>query len=543
MKLATTQTVNTAILVIGGGGAGLRAAIEAKKSGLDVLLVSESPVGLKNNTAISGGGFAAPGIWGNPEDSPEVHFRDTIVAGRFINDQKMLETMTRRSTQQFYDLKKFGVNKYEEKYERIDLPGHTYPRTTCVEKEMGVNLTRPMRQYAISTGIQFMEGILVTKLLRADGAVVGALGIDAKGQIFIINAKSTIIATGGTGHLFLRTDNAKGMTGDGYTLAYEVGAILRDMEFIQFYPTGWGKNGSKLFFYEEFIAKGATFRNSLGEDIIERYGEKLPTRDVLTRIVMNEIVTGRGIEDNIVCDLTHVPEEERIGYPGNTHYPEKLRVAPTQHFFMGGIKICDDVEVGIDGLYAAGEVCGGAQGANRLASNAIGEILVFGTIAGHRAASRASKVSHVPAPQSEITSEIERLNELASGNNKDNLKKLELSLKQIMWDKVGVIRNKQGIEDAQREIPALREQLGTASLADYRQLLQAIKLANMLTVSEMICGAALTRTESRGAHYRSDYPEEDNEQWLKTIEICCQNRKMATRTVPVDINKEYYEPD
>ncbi len=544
MKFKTAQTVNADVLVIGGGAAGIRAAIEARKNGLNVVLISESPVGFRNNSAISAAGFAASSIGKGLGDSPEVHFSDTITAGRFINDRRLVETMTRGATQQVYDLMKFPVNFAQADGELLasQLPGHTKSRGVSAEAHKGINLTRPMRQYAASTGIQFMEGILVTRLLPAEDMVVGALGIDDKGRVFVFNAKSTILATGGAGHLYLRTNNATGIAGDGYALAYEAGAELRDMEFVQFFPTARGKLGSKTYLYEVFLPGGAVIRNSLGEDIVKRHGMNTfasVTRDRLSRAIMQEIVDGRGIEGNVTLDLTAIPGEKaerlhRRGLMRKADYLGKLRVAPTTHFFMGGVKINEDAETGINGLYAAGEVCGGMHGANRLAGNAIAETLVFGTIAGDRAAARASRMDQIPAPQSEVAAEVEKLIELASGKGRGNLEQLRQSLKQTMWDKVGIIRDGGDLEDARREILALREQLRTVPPANYRQLSQTVKLANMLTVAEMVCRAALTRTESRGAHYRTDYPEEDNEQWLKTIEISRQGGQMTLRAIPVN---------
>jgi len=543
MELRTTQTVNTDVLVIGGGAAGLKAAIEAKKHILNVVLLSESPVGFRNNTAISGGGFAASGIWKGP-DSPEVHFSDTITAGHLINDRRLVEIMMHRAAQQVYDLIQFGVN-FEKQGEDLQIyhwPGHTYPRSIVGER-LGIGLTRPMREYATSIGIQFKEGILVTKLLQAGDMVVGALGIDNKGQVLVFNAKSIILATGGAGELYLNTDNAIGSTGDGYILAYEIGASLRDMDFVQFHPTALGEYGRRTWDYEDFVNKGATIKNSLGEDILEKYGIKelkLMTRDMLSRAMIIEITENRGIGDKLAVDFTGVPEEEfkRVYQLARSrHYPEKVLVAPTAHFFMGGVKINGNCETEINGLYAAGEVCGGTHGANRLAGNASTETLVFGTIAGDRAAIRASKMKQIPAPDSEVAAEVDRLRDLVSHQGRENTNELRESLKQTMWHKAGIIRNEEGIADAQREILTLREQLRAVAPIDPRQLSQAIKLANMLTVSEMVCRSALTRTESRGAHYRTDYPKQDDAQWLKTIEVYCQRGEMELRVIPVNGDK------
>ncbi len=538
MALQATQVIDTDVLVIGGGGAGLRAAIEARKYGLEIAIISESPVGFRNNTAISGATFAATGLGSQLADSPDVHLRDTITAGCFLNDRRLVAAMVHGAANQVHDLIEFGVNfrLRNGKLSIWQIPGHTYPRHVIVERFRGINITRPMRQYTAGLGIQFIEGVLVTGLLRAENTVVGALGIDANGEVIVLSAKSTILATGGAGQLYLRTNNAIGLTGDGYALAYEVGAALRDMEFVQFYPTALSKHDSKLCAYEGLMPRGATLRNSLDEDILKRHGIddfSKATRDILTRIIMEEIAGGRGIEDGVVFDLTAMPEED-AGKLYRRGYLPKFSVAPTAHFFMGGIGINEDGETGIDGLCAAGEVCGGIHGANRLGGNAITDILVFGAIAGDRAATRASKIGRIPVPQREIAAGLERMSELASGHGQGNLEELQQSLKRTMWDKVGVIRNGKSLEDAQREIVALREQLKRVSLIGSRHLHQALKLANMLTVSEMVCRAALTRTESRGAHYRTDYPEEDNQQWLKTIEISCQNGEMALRVVPVN---------
>lgn len=543
MELKATQTLNTDVLVVGGGAAGLKAAIEARKHGLDVLLVSESPVGFRNNTAVSGATLAASGIWKGSGDSPEVHLRDTLASGCFINDRKLVDTFTRGATQQIHDLIRFGVNFRRRGEELLawQIPGHSYPRSMSVERVRGVNITRPMCRFAASMGIRFMEGILVTRLLLSEGTVVGVLGINNQGEVLVVKAKSTILATGGAGQVYFRTNNAIGMTGDGYVLAYEVGLPLRDMEFVQFYPTTF-KHGRRVCAYEVLMSRGATIRNSLGEDTLKRHSIDFAsmTRDILTRTIITEITSGRGVEGNLIFDLTTMPQEDAIEFY-QRGYTSKLPVAPAVHFFMGGVIINESTETGIDGLYAAGEVCGGIHGANRLGSNALTEVLVFGTIAGERAAGRASKLGKIAVPQSEVSNELGRLKALVSKSGKENLKELQQSLKQTMWGKVGIIRDRQGLEAAQREILALREQVRAVAVTDYQQLCQAVKLANMLAVSEMVCRAALIRTESRGAHYRTDYPEEDNERWRRIIEISRQGGEMALRIIPVNGDKQHHE--
>ncbi len=544
MKLKIAATIPTDILIIGGGAAGLRAAIEARKYGLDVTIVSESKVGFRNNTAIAAGGFATEGIWKGDGDSPEVHLSDTMKAGRFINDRHLVETMTRNIRQQVCDLMKFGCNFRKDDGELIvrQGAGHTYPRSVAIEAHKGINLSKPLRHYATGIGVSFIEGVLVTRLLRSDHRMVGVLGLDKNGQVVVISARSTILTTGGAGQLYLRSSNALGISGDSYALAYEAGATLRDMEFVQFYPTTWGKQVNRLRSYERYIPVGATLRNSREEDILKVRGIdniNSITRDKLTRIIMEEIIKDRGDEGKVIFDFTTISKENtrelyRSGLMLKGSSPEKLPVAPSAHFFMGGIKVNKNGETDITGLYAAGETCGSMHGANRLMGNAIAEALVFGTVTGKMAADKALKMDREIPPSCEVTDGVEMLTELASGSREINLEQLQKSLKQLMWDKVGIIRSQSSLEDARKDIIALWEQLRTALSTDSRQLFHKLKLTNISAVAEMVCRAALVRTESRGSHYRPDYSEENDADWLKTVEISLQEQGMRLTAVPVN---------
>ena len=544
MDLTTPRNVDADVLVIGSGTAGIRAAIAARTHDVDVLLASESPVGFRSNSAISRAVFATAGVWSEAGDSPETHLQDILSGGRLVNDSGLAAIMTQGIRQQVDDLAGFGVDlvRRQGRLRVGRAPGHSFPRHVSAAANRGINITRPMRHYAARIGVRFLEGVLVTRLLRDDDRIVGALAIDARGQAFVICARSTILATGGAGRTYLRTNNAVGSTGDGYALAYHAGAVLRDMEFVQFYPTGRGKDGSKMCFYEGLLPLGATIRNSLGEDILAKHGLSdfsLVTRDRLARTIMQEVAEGRGVDGNVVFDLTTVPEDRAAALGVARQMSQglvldRVPVAPTVHFFMGGVSINGNAETGVAGLYAAGEVCGGLHGANRLGGNAISETLVFGTIAGNRAAAAAGTGS-VPAPESEVRAGVEEIRELAAGRRAESLERVWDSLRQTMWDRVGVIRDEQGLANARREISAVREQLQAASVADGRGLLQAAKLDKTLTVAEMICRAALMRTESRGAHYRRDYAGEDNERWLKTIEIRRHDDEMVLTAVALTV--------
>jgi len=543
MDFKDPQRIETDVLVIGGGSAGMRAAIEAKRHGLDVVLVSESKVGFKNNSAISKAIFAATGIWKGSGDSPERHVKDTVDSGRLINDKNLVGTMAKGAQQQVYDLGEFGAKYQEQDGEPLiaPVPGHKYPRHILFESRRGTCFTVPMRKYASSVGVRFKEGVLVTKLLRHGNRIVGALGIDKEGQCLVFHAKATILASGGAGGIYLRTNNAIGISGDGYALAYEAGAVLGGMEFVQFYPTSECSIGRKMVMYEPLVRRGLTLRNALGEEVLKKYGmseQTKITRDVLARAIMIEINEGRGIDGCLLMGTEEKPKASENSSiersKSSKESPKEQKVAPTTHFFMGGVKINEKSETGIEGLYAAGEVCCGVHGANRLAGNAITETFVFGTIAGNQAASEAKRENRINVPESEISSEIKRLRELASFQGEGSLEELEVKLRRTMWEKVGILRDREGLETALEEILTLREQTRTIPASGAKELIRAVKMANMLTVSEMVCRAALERAETRGAHYRADFPEENNEHWLKSIEIVKQNGEMCLKPVPVE---------
>lgn len=547
MKIGSPHVVKTDVLVIGGGLAGMRAAIQAKKRGVDVLLLSETRVGYRNNSAYSGGAFAANPGWIQVDDSPDVHLKDTLLSGCFINDQRLVKIMTCNIWQQVHDLEEFGVRfiKHDGDISKIRLPGHSYPRTVYCEARIGQGFTLPLRQHVLDMGIKVIEGILVIKLLSREDACVGIMGIDQKQEVLVCCAKAIILATGGVGQLFLRTDNLPGAAGDSHALAYELGLPLKDMELIQYYPTSLGPNGGTLVFYEAYVvAEGAVFRNSLGEDILERHGLKNApslTRDKITQAIMIELLEGRDINGTIRIDASAFNKDnwERVqpwsAQNGLIHKKGSFEIAPTAHFSMGGIVINENCETGLNGLYAAGEVCAGVHGANRLGSNAISETLVFGSIAGDNAANRAMKQDWLPVDEGQVSSQIDRLMALVSSGGSENVEELRQSLKRTMWYNAGPVRNEKSLNRALKDILLLQKSKDQLSIQGPQELLSAIRVGNMLTVSEMVCRAALKRTESRGSHYRTDYPEENNEGWLKNIVITKENGKMKLSLSPVEL--------
>jgi fumarate reductase (CoM/CoB) subunit A len=535
------------VLIIGGGGAGLRAAIAAREKGADVFIVSKSRIGYGNNTFISKGVFAAATGWTNSFDSPQVHTKDTIEGGRYINDKRLVRKVAEGSPKQIDFLEACGVkfSRQDGKIRVTHTPGHSYPRHVAGEHHTGRDLIIPLRNYAIKTGVRFGEGVFITKLFTSEDHIAAAAGIDYKGNFLSITANSIVIATGGFAQMYLHNNNAAGMTGDGLALAFNLGLSIKDMEFVQFYPTALGKRGNRLLLYEAIIFDAkAVLKNSTGDDILLKYGLYDPlrmTRDRLSRSIMKEILDGKSVSNGVLLDLStvKVPDLKRVapflpsiknGYKGG------LIVSPTAHFTMGGIVINEEAETTVQGLFAAGEVCSGVHGANRLGGNALAEVFVLGVVAGENAAKRALKIKRPKFPEKELLKEERRIEASYFNGHKDT-KDLRLSLKKIMWENVGIIRNEKGMERALNKIKELNSCAPDLYVRDRSALIKSFELKNMLRISEMVCRAALIRKESRGAHYREEHPKEDNNNWLKNIVIRKDGCDMKLEVMPINASK------
>ena len=380
------------VLVVGGGGAGLRAAIAAREAGADTLLVSKARVGYGNNTFISKATIAATGF-GLSNDGPHVHEKDTFEGGRFLNDSELVRVMAREIPDEIRFLQACGVlfSKRGERMRVIHTPGHTHPRHVTVPSRVGGDLILPLRAHASKAGVRFGERVFVSKLLTVDHNLRGACGFDEAGDFRVYETGCVVLATGGFAQIYLHNNNAPGLTGDGHVLALEAGVELRDMELVQFYPTALGKLGGRLLLYEGLVFQGgAILRNAQGEDILLKYGlkdSKAATRDRVSQVITQEILEGRGVGDGVIMDLGELAEEMpaslRLLLPaGWTPSQKELSVSPTAHFCMGGVMAGPDAATSLPGLFAAGEVTGGVHGANRLGGNALAEAFVMGAVAG-----------------------------------------------------------------------------------------------------------------------------------------------------------------
>jgi succinate dehydrogenase/fumarate reductase flavoprotein subunit len=510
------------VLVIGSGGAGLRAAIVAGLKNADTLLVSKSRIGHPTNTYMSKSIIAASG-WGVPEDNKDVHMLDTIKGGRYLNDQEKVAMVAERAGKEVAFLKDCGVNFEMEEGKPVlaKIPGHHYARHVHGKNWTGSDLIKPLRRRAEAAGVRFEENVFVTRLLTSEGKISGATGLTADGNFISIQAKAVVLATGGYAQIYLNTNNAAGITGDGLALAFDTGVALKDMEFVQFYPTAMGKRGSRLLLYEKMLVqKGVVLKNSDGEDIL-RKNDRDPatiTRDQLAQLIIKEIKDSPERKQKIIMDLESLSEQtaKELTHllPSSWWKGKKTyEVVPTTHFCMGGIATDKWGATSLSALFAVGEVTAGAHGANRLAGNALAEVFSMGSLVGEKAADLALNTgSHFPIKEA-ADDEMKRLEREFSGEG-ESPRQLLQELKAQMWNNVGVSREKNELEEALEYIQGSQPRAAVGNPAD---LIRLLELRNMRIVAEMVCKAALKRTESRGAHFRVDHPDEDNSRWLKNI--------------------------
>jgi succinate dehydrogenase/fumarate reductase flavoprotein subunit len=513
--------IESDVLVIGAGGAGLRAAIEAEAHGASVCVASKAPAGMNNATVVSGGGFRA--AMGGLD--PDEYLRDTMEVGKGLNDHRLVEVLAREGGGRLLELRRFGVDVHEH-------PGGC--SVDAVQGLGGLGITKPLVEYTRARGVQFVENVVVTRLLSDGVAVIGAVGYDAHAdRPVIFSSKAVVLASGGAGALYKRTDCPLRTTGDGYSLAYEAGMRLRDMEFVQFFPLALAEPGAPPYLIGQPVSEEGRIVNRLGEDIPRKYGLTarplvLKSRDLLSRAVMREILGGRGIDSAVLVDARQVfrsrDDLEEFSTGPTAFFRDRLkaderpfRVAPICHFCMGGVVADERGDTGVPGLYAAGEVVGGVHGANRHGGNALTETIVFGARAGASAAEFAGaspRVSVEPLARAEL----ERYDFIRGGGIEEggNSASLMSRLRESMWTKAGIVREGAGLESMLSEIEVMREALPRLRATSSRTLLEALEVPMALTVAEMIVRSALERTESRGAHYRTDYPEED-ERWLRPV--------------------------
>ncbi len=526
------------VLIIGAGGAGLRAAVSATQRGLSVGIVTKSLLG-KAHTVMAEGGMAAALGNVDPDDSWRQHFIDTMKSGKFINNWQMAEIHAKESPDRVYELEQWGAlfNRTPEgKISQRPFGGHTYRRLAHVGDRTGLELIRTMQEKALATDAEVYMETTVTKLLKNEGRVVGALAYTRESGKFVhFKAKAVVMATGGWGRIFKVTSNSWEGTGDGVVLSYDAGADLVDMEMMQFHPTGmvWPPGVRGLLVTEGVRGEGGLLRNSEGKRYMENYDPQkmeLSTRDVVARANYTEVQEGRGSEHGgVYLDITH------LGYEGimkklPTMYEqfknladidisrEPMEVFPTVHYTMGGVKVDPETcESSVPGLFAAGEVGGGLHGANRLGGNSLSDLLVFGRRAGEGAADYVAESVHsTEIEEQELLTEIGRVLEpLEKREEGESPYLIQQELQAAMMEHANLMRDGDSLEQGLGKILALKDRLPQVSVPGSRlfnpgwHTAQDVKY--LVQISEIILRTALERKERRGAQWRLDYDGPDEE--------------------------------
>ncbi|MAM47021.1 MAG: fumarate reductase/succinate dehydrogenase flavoprotein subunit [Planctomycetes bacterium] len=569
------KTFEYDVLVIGAGGAGLRASIEASATGLSVGLVCKSLLG-KAHTVMAEGGIAAALSNVDDRDDWKTHFADTMRGGQYVNNYRMAELHAQEAPERVHELEAWGAvfdRTDDQKILQRNFGGHKYPRLAHVGDRTGLEMIRTLQDHGIHQGIDVHMECTIIRLLKDGDRVTAAFGYDReKGKFRLFKARAIVLATGGYGRAYKITSNSWEYTGDGHSLAYDAGADLIDMEYLQFHPTGmvWPPSVRGILVTEGVRGEGGVLRNSEGnrfmfDDIPDLYknqtadnpeegwiytqGDKearrppeLLTRDHVARCIIREIREGRGSpHGGVFLDiawirekLSNAPEHIKRKLPSMYHQfkelanlditEEPMEVGPTTHYAMGGIRVDGDTQMStVQGLFAAGECAGGMHGANRLGGNSLSDLLVFGKRAGEYAAEFAKENGATGVHDSAIAdtiqwalAPIERQDTEGGG---ESPYQIQYDLQDTMQELVGIVRTQEEMDQAVEKIASLKQRADQAAAPGNREYNPgwhtALDLHNLLTVSEAVARAAARRQESRGAHFREDYPDKD-EEWGKT---------------------------
>jgi succinate dehydrogenase / fumarate reductase flavoprotein subunit len=547
------------VLIIGAGGAGLRAAIEALAQGASVGVVCKSLLG-KAHTVMAEGGIAAAMANVDTADNWKTHFRDTMRGGKFLNNWRMAQLHAQESPDRVRELEQWGA--LFDRTETGDIlqrafGGHTFKRLCHVGDRTGLEMIRTLQDRGVQQGIDVYMECTVTRLLTAGGRVAGAFAYwRESGRLIVLKAKSIVIATGGIGKAWRITSNSWEYTGDGMALAYEAGAELMDMEFVQFHPTGmvWPPGVQGILVTEAVRGEGGILRNKLGERFMEKYDPKrmeLSTRDVVARSIYTEVKEGRGTEHGgAYLDISQKPAEYvKKKLPSMYHQFKELadvditkgpmEVGPTCHYVMGGIRVdAETAESTVPGLFAAGEAAAGLHGANRLGGNSLSDLLVFGRRAGLAAAEHAKRAPTPSIDNTQIESAEKELLAPFSNASGESPYAVHRDLQEVMQDLVGIFRTEEDLKRALVELQKLKARASKAGVEGSRLFNPgwhlSYDLKSMLTVSEAVTHSALARKESRGAHSRIDYPNLDTVWEKKHNLIVRENGAMKRRENPVE---------
>lgn len=522
------QDVRCEVLVIGGGAAAMRAAIAAHDAGAQVAIVSKQTPGYSGNSVIARSGHSAPF---DPADAPQIFSEDVIKGGEDINHQPIVCALSEEGAERIEELVSWGVPflTRDHRIETQPSAGHRYPRGCYTVANTAKEVARPVRVQVDQRGIPILDHIMLHELLVDDGYCLGAAGMNCSdGEPCVVRAAATIIATGGGAEIYAQTTNVTGVTGDGLAMALRAGVDLVDMEFVQYYPVALRWPVTRLLASPTLFPLGAKLYNAHGDRFMANLpqGTENVTRDIRSRAIFREVAEGRGIDDDAVImslegieedafrryapDMAHIADMKQLDYRA-----ARFLVRAEAHFFCGGIRTDAFGATSLPGLYAIGESAGGCHGSNRLANNAFTECYVFGKRAGEHAAAHGQVLAQGRvAPEVLVQAQLHRLEQRtrnASGTH--DLKAVRRELRQCLWDQVGVIRTAEGLERGLETIRSLAE-AADACLGDRpATMVKCLELDNLLLTSEAIALSAVYRQESRGTHYREDFPDRNDADW------------------------------
>lgn len=513
------EELHTDILMIGGGLAGILSALEIERTGLHVSVVGKFAIGMGTNTSLSNGHFAAEGSYFSKED----HLRTTLASGKGLNQRKLVETLVEKGPDAIEKLRAYGVPMVDGgvRYE-VNRPKGSW-------QIAGVLLMRALVDRFKGSSIQLLPGLHIFDLIVEEGEVRGAFGFFRDGKPCLIHSKAVILAAGGAGAIYRRNDNQKTILGDGYAMALRAGLPLFDLEFVQFFPFVLAEPKLSTFPIFSPHPRERRLINEKGEDLLEKLGIQdvrqatISQRDRLSLFLFEASQNGHAY-----FDMTHVPEEKWEDYPlnflGKSKFPFRDRpflILPAVHFFMGGMEIDGNGKTALPGLFAAGEVTWGIHGANRLGGNALTECVVFGSMAAKSAAEYV-RLREFRQIRSNSNAELFRRkwggkvrNEIKGKTNCVNPRALLKDLKDLAWKYVGPVREEETLKEGLVQLGSLEQRMESIQLDTPRDLIARKDVENVILLLKALLQGSLARRESRGSFFRKDFPNQDDQEWLK----------------------------
>lgn len=532
---APEHQINTSVLVIGTGGAGLRAAIELAERGVDVLAVGKRPKA-DAHTSLAAGGINAALATMDPEDTWQQHAADTIKESYLLADPEIVRIVTEGAARGIEDLERYGMPFAREADGRISqrfFGAHTYRRTAYAGDYTGLEIQRTLVNRAAQLDVPVLDTVYVTRLLVRDNAVFGAYGFDlADGSRYVVHADAVILATGGHTRIWRRTSSRRNEnTGDSFRLAVLAGCRIRDPELVQFHPSGLiaPENAAGTLVSEAARGEGGILRNRLGDRFMSHYDPErmeLSTRDRVALAAYTEIKEGRGTPaGGVWLDVSHLPRQTIMTKLPRVYQTllelqmlditkDPIEIAPTAHYSMGGVWVRpEDHGTGVDGLYAIGEAASGLHGANRLGGNSLIELLVYGRITGQAAAAYSAGLDAQRRSAEALDEARAEVDDLLAADGPENVRPLQRALRDIMTEHAGVVRDESGLLKGLAELAAVEARIGDLGvhpdLAGFQDLAHAFDLKSAALAARATMEAAIERRETRGCHNRSDHPDLD----------------------------------